>query len=230
MEVRLFSSFQTSVGCIGAGAPCALNSGRPGGLMSDICAKNPKMRSCGLWVCGSSRAGRGGRDAGSMRSLPSMGARDSGLFPMDQVWAMMERQKILKWAQGNILEGHWCHNKEILGEGNSNNGGQGRAPNQLLQRGSRMEASPASWKGRWMLEEVGPRRFPRERVTCKQSQALLFQRLGDIRKPELWASVWDRQWSLLRYHFKIYEDREIWKESRIRSSNKELREGNYLEP
>lgn len=151
-----------------------------------------------------------------------MGARDSRLFPTDHVWAMMERQKILKCAQGNILEGHWCHNKEILGEGNSNNQGQGRAaPGE--------PTTPASWKGRWMLE-VGPQRFPRERVSCKQSQALLLQRLGDIRKPELWASVWERRWSLLRYHFKIYEDREIWKESRIRSSDKELREGNYLEP
>ena len=74
--------------------------------------------------------------------------------------------------------------------------------------------------------EVGPRRFPRERASCKQSRVLLRQRPGYIRKPELWASAWERQWSPLRYHFQIYEDREIWKESRIRSSNKELREGN----
>lgn len=54
----------------GDGTLCALDSGRPDGLMSDICAENPGMRGCGLWVCGSHSAGRREGDTGGMRSRP----------------------------------------------------------------------------------------------------------------------------------------------------------------
>lgn len=57
-----------SVRGTGDGALCALDSGRPGGLMSDICAENPGVRGCGLRACGSNSAGRRGGATGGVRS------------------------------------------------------------------------------------------------------------------------------------------------------------------
>ena len=38
--------------------------------MSDICAENPGMRGCGLWVCGCNSARRREGDKGGVRSCP----------------------------------------------------------------------------------------------------------------------------------------------------------------
>lgn len=76
--LRLFQTGRpASVRWAGDGILCALDAGRLDGL-SDICAEKPRMRGCGLRVCGSSSAERG-TGHGGREVTPTGGTR--GCFP-----------------------------------------------------------------------------------------------------------------------------------------------------